>query len=58
LFTTNKDRVSRGHVFTVEPGLYYPDEGFGIRLEDVIYIDGRGRPVNLTRTARRLVIEM
>lgn len=58
LFTTNKDRISRGHVFTVEPGLYYPDEGFGIRLEDVIYIDGRGRVVNLTRTARRLVIEM
>ena len=33
-------------VFTVEPGIYLPDEGFGIRLEDDIQITKNG-PVNL-----------
>ena len=28
-----------GHIFTCEPGLYYPDRGFGVRIEDVIWID-------------------
>ena len=33
-------------VFTVEPGIYLPDEGFGVRLEDDIQITKSG-PVNL-----------
>lgn len=33
-------------VFTVEPGIYLPEEGFGIRLEDDIQITKNG-PVNL-----------
>nr|ABL97815.1 aminopeptidase [uncultured marine bacterium HF10_49E08] len=33
-------------VFTVEPGIYLPDEGFGVRLEDDIQITKNG-PVNL-----------
>ncbi len=33
-------------VFTVEPGIYLPDEGFGIRLEDDIQITKNG-PINL-----------
>ena len=33
-------------VFTVEPGIYLPDEGFGVRLEDNIQITKKG-PVNL-----------
>ena len=55
---TNKDRIKPGHVFTVEPGLYYPDKGYGVRLEDVVYVDRRGKIVNLTRCARRLVAEI
>ena len=27
-----------GSVFTVEPGLYYPDQGMGVRLEDTYYV--------------------
>jgi len=27
-----------GSVMTIEPGLYYPDKGFGIRLEDTWYV--------------------
>ena len=33
-------------VFTVEPGIYVPDEGFGIRLEDNIQVTQDG-PKNL-----------
>ena len=34
-------------VFTVEPGIYLPDEGFGIRLEDDVMIQDSGDPINL-----------
>lgn len=34
-------------VFTVEPGIYLPDEGFGIRLEDDVVIQENGDPKNL-----------
>ncbi|MFV0540830.1 MAG: aminopeptidase P N-terminal domain-containing protein [Aestuariibaculum sp.] len=34
-------------VFTVEPGIYIPAEGFGIRLEDDVVIQETGEPFNL-----------
>ena len=36
-------------VFTVEPGIYLPKEGFGIRLEDDVVIQKKGEPFNLMR---------
>jgi Xaa-Pro aminopeptidase len=36
-------------VFTVEPGIYLPEEGFGIRLEDDVVIQEQGEPFNLMR---------
>ncbi len=36
-----------GDVFTLEPGLYDPEAGFGVRLEDLVTLGGDG-PVNLT----------
>ncbi|WP_373057387.1 aminopeptidase P family protein [Zunongwangia sp. H14] len=36
-------------VYTVEPGIYIPDEGFGIRLEDDVVIQEKGEPFNLMR---------
>ncbi|CAA0225472.1 aminopeptidase P family protein [Tenacibaculum maritimum] len=36
-------------VFTVEPGIYIPEEGFGIRLEDDVVIQEKGAPFNLMR---------
>ncbi len=47
-----------GHIFTCEPGLYYPDRGFGVRIEDVIWIDSAGAVHNLTDFPKELVIEM
>ncbi len=37
-------------VFTVEPGIYIPEEGFGIRLEDDVVIQTEGAPLNLMGT--------
>ncbi len=36
-------------IFTVEPGIYIPAEGFGIRLEDDVVIQPSGEPFNLMR---------
>lgn len=54
----NTDVLRPGHVFTCEPGLYYPDRGFGVRIEDVIWIDPDGTVHNLTDFPKELVIEV
>lgn len=36
-----------GMVFTVEPGIYIPEEKLGIRLEDDYVIQAKGEPLNL-----------
>ncbi|MEO4004045.1 aminopeptidase P family protein [Flavobacterium sp. CAU 1735] len=36
-------------VFTIEPGIYIPAEGFGIRIEDDVVIQAKGEPFNLMR---------
>ena len=55
---SNTATLQPGHVFTVEPGLYYPSRGFGIRIEDVVWIDEQGQVHNLTNLERNLVVEM
>jgi Xaa-Pro aminopeptidase len=42
------DTFQPGNVITIEPGLYYPERGFGVRVEDLCYVDERGQLVHLT----------
>jgi Xaa-Pro aminopeptidase len=35
---TNRDMLEEGAVFTIEPGLYYPERGIGVRLENTLWI--------------------
>lgn len=37
--STPEDMLNPGAVVTIEPGLYYPDKGFGVRLEDTLVVD-------------------
>lgn len=47
-----------GNVVTIEPGLYYPEKGYGIRVEDTVYVDERGQIHNLTDCPYDLVIPL
>ncbi|UCF78010.1 MAG: aminopeptidase P family protein [Candidatus Eiseniibacteriota bacterium] len=40
---TNSDEIVRGSVFTVEPGLYFPSRGIGVRIEDIVYARPEGK---------------
>ena len=40
--------VGPGAVFTIEPGIYIPEEKIGIRIEDMYWVDSNGRLVQLT----------
>jgi Xaa-Pro aminopeptidase len=39
--------LDKGMVFTIEPGIYIPEEEIGVRIEDVVYVDQDGRLVDL-----------
>jgi|TARA_B110000902_G_C14235613_1_gene560480 Xaa-Pro aminopeptidase len=44
-----EEPMEENMVFTVEPGIYLPTEGFGIRLEDDVIIQKTGEPINMMR---------
>jgi Xaa-Pro aminopeptidase len=52
----NTDRLVSGSVFSIEPGLYYPDKGYGVRLEDLWTVDQDGVFHCLTDFPRELVV--
>jgi len=41
--------IEENMVFTVEPGIYIPEEKLGIRLEDDVVVQKSGAPFNLMR---------
>ncbi len=50
--------LQRGTILTVEPGLYYPDEGYGVRIEDTYVVDHDGNVRSLTPLSQELVVKM
>src|SRR5229473_4890030 len=40
--------LAPGMVFTIEPGIYIPEEKLGVRIEDVFYVDKDGKLINLS----------
>ncbi|MCY4465540.1 MAG: M24 family peptidase [Chloroflexi bacterium] len=53
-----KDIFQVGNVFSIEPGLYYPERGFGMRVEDLFVIDDAGQLLSLTTFRKDLVIPL
>jgi Xaa-Pro aminopeptidase len=53
---TPDDRLDPGVVVTIEPGLYYPDRGLGVRLEDTVYVRPDGEMEVLANYPLELVI--
>lgn len=54
----SKDSLQRGNVFSIEPGLYYPDRGFGVRVEDTVVVDENGELITLTDFPKTLVLPL
>ncbi len=50
--------LTPGSVFTVEPGLYYPDQGMGIRLEDTYYVTPDGNFEKFVDYPMELILPM
>ncbi len=50
--------LQAGNVFTIEPGLYYPERGFGVRLEDTVVLNADGSIESLTDVPDDLLIEL
>jgi Xaa-Pro aminopeptidase len=57
-FSKADEMLAPGHVFTVEPGLYYPDRKIGVRLEDDIAIREDGTITNLTTISKDILIPL
>jgi Xaa-Pro aminopeptidase len=47
-----------GNVFTIEPGLYYPSRGYGVRIEDTVYLNEAGAIETLTDCPYDLIIDL
>lgn len=52
------DVLQSGNVITLEPGLYYPDQNMGCRIEDMVMIDDSGAVVTLTTFHKQLVLPL
>ena len=58
LSASDVDRLAPGVVVTVEPGLYYPERGLGMRLEDTVWVRPDGGIEILAEYPLDLVLAM
>ncbi len=49
--------LQEGAVVTIEPGIYIPEEGIGIRIEDDILVTEE-KPINLTRMIPKRIVDL
>lgn len=56
--STPNDRLLPGVVFTIEPGLYYPSKGMGVRIEDTLVVNHNGEIEVLASYPYDLVLPM
>lgn len=54
----SKDTLQPGNVISIEPGLYYPEQRFGIRVEDTFYVSENGELISLTDFHKELVLPL
>lgn len=54
----NHTLLAPGHVVSIEPGLYYPERGYGVRIEDTIAFQADGSVLNLTQFPYDLIVPM
>ena len=54
----NEDLLQPGAVFTLEPGLYYPERGLGVRLEDTLWLRPDGQVETLVDYPLDLVLKV
>ncbi len=54
--TGDKDILSKGNVFAIEPSLVDTNRGVAVRIEDTFYIDNHGKAVSITNVPYDLVI--
>jgi Xaa-Pro aminopeptidase len=57
-YTKFEDTLLPGSVITVEPGLYYPDRGLGVRIEDTVWVRPDGVLETLVEFPKDLVLKM
>ena len=50
--------LDKGMVFTLEPGIYIPEEKLGVRIEDMFYVDQSGKLVMMTHDIPRTADEV
>ena len=54
----NEDIIQVGQCFSVEPGIYLPEEGIGVRIEDLVLITENGNEVLNKFTKDMIVVPM